>query len=76
MNEGILLPANKMSFFCVAFNITISMISILANYFGGVIIHFGCRRWRAPTASPSGERLFRNIAVLFEDAYHQSSANV
>ncbi len=31
---------------------------------------------RPPTASPSGESVFRNIAVLFEDAYHPSSASV
>ncbi|MBV6715473.1 hypothetical protein KV564_17585 [Paenibacillus chitinolyticus] len=28
-------------------------------------------RWRVPTALPIGKRLFRNIAVSFENAYNQ-----
>jgi hypothetical protein len=38
VNGGILLPANKMSFICVAVNIAISIMSIFANYFGGVFV--------------------------------------
>ncbi|WP_274310170.1 hypothetical protein [Solibacillus daqui] len=31
------MPANKLSFLCVAFNVTLSIISFLAGYFDGNI---------------------------------------